>query len=253
MPEEDCAVLEVAGEADEEGATVEVAADDAREEEAVALPPDEGAMDEEVPLTGSEEDVGVVEFPAGDVGVTCDEAPVTVLDADTEAVDEARVSEDDEDSAADDKTGDVEDEMGAESDDATADVGESEVETAIDDTDSEDSEDTVLGTAGVSDAVEDDTEGAPEPVAEGGDREDPEEAVGSVDEASETELAACDGSGELDGSAGLDRDALGPKDWSLAAEAEDPAALLPDETDSDAEVGACVEDVTDDDGAAVVE
>lgn len=96
----------------------------------------------------------------------------------------------------------------------------------------------MLGTADVSDAVEDDTEEASEPVAdaEGEGEGESEEGVGSVDEASETELAVCEGasddtaaeldgtdegmaSEELDGSAKLAEDALGPTDWSVVAEA----------------------------------
>ena len=83
------------------------------------------------------------------------------------------------------------------------------------------------------------------------------------DGSDEEELAICDDapdgtaaevdSEELDGSAELGDPALGPTDWSVAAEAEDATAMLLDETESDVDDGTCVEDVTDDDGAAVVE
>lgn len=94
------------------------------------------------------------------------------------------------------------------------------------------------------------------------------EEAGSVDEADEadvTEFTVCDtsdgttaevdgtdkvvASKELDGSAEPDDAALGPVDWSVVAGAEDPA-VLPDETESDAEGSAWGEDVTDDDVTA---
>ena len=107
----------------EEVATVAVAADDAREAEAVALPPNEDAPDEESADAGSEEDVGVAASPTDDVTASDEEAPVTVLDADSEAVGEVRVSEaEDEDSAADERVDDADGETGAESDGAGADV-----------------------------------------------------------------------------------------------------------------------------------
>lgn len=246
-------------EAVKDGATVELAADDAREVEAVTLLPDEIVTDEEA---GSEEDVGETEFPT-------DDASVTVLEADTEAVDEA-IDSVEEDSAADDEVGDVEDEMDADSDDAGADgTWESDAETAVDDTDGEDWEDTVLDTADVSDAV-DDTNGAPVLVAEAVDEDESEEAGGSVDEAGETELVVCDDApdgtaadvdgtnevavpDEFDGLAEFDDVALGPVDRLVVTEAEDPTALLPDEEEADVTGGARVEDVTDDGGTVVVE
>ena len=103
---------------------------------------------------------------------------------------------------------------------------------------------------------------------EAADEDEAREADADEDEADEadvTEFTVCDtsdgttaevdgtdkvvASKELDGSAEPDDAALGPVDWSVVAGAEDPA-VLPDETESDAEGSAWGEDVTDDDVTA---
>lgn len=107
-------MLEFPVEAVEDVTTVELAADGARDVEAVTLPPVDGVIDEEVvPDRESEEDTGETEFPT-------DEVPVTVLEAEIEAVDEARDPAE-ENSAADEKVDDVEDETDTESDDTETD------------------------------------------------------------------------------------------------------------------------------------
>jgi len=129
----------------------------------------------------------------------------------------------------------------------------------------------VLGTEDdvADDAGEDIREDAPEAVVEREDEDEPERMNVSDDDGNGTELAACDDeldgaasdadstdevavTDEIDGSAELDTTALVPTDWFETTEADDSAALLPDDTEAKEDDCVCTKDVTDDEGAELV-